>query len=161
VVWDVVDTCVFRGVESLRVITDVMGHSECRTEFSIARPLSLSVAVAMKGDARMRVDRRIVTAKQGSSEDAVAVAKEMSVPWVSKSGHMTYRIYRPNVAPFNAVAVEWECESLAEYDRLVTEFFALPGLGPLMEKRNEAMEPGGTHEIWNLVEQRQALKCEL
>ena len=99
----------------------------------------------------MILDRRTFTAEKGRRRDAVAMAKEVAELFTSKFG-VTYRIYTTNIGPFDAVAVEGEFESLAEYDRLWTEFLALPELAPLMDKWNEVTETGGTHEIWELEE---------
>jgi hypothetical protein len=99
----------------------------------------------------MIVDRRVVTMKRGHGEDAVALLKQVFDLWERKLGRVTYRIYTDKVAPFDSLAWEWECESLAEYDRLLTQFFALPELAPLMGEWSEATEAGGTHEIWNLA----------
>jgi hypothetical protein len=100
----------------------------------------------------MIVDRRIHEVKLGRGADARAVLKELYALWESKLGPITFRIYRPKVASYDMVVWESEFENLAECDRLLSEFFALPEFPPLMARWNEARQAGGTREIWNLVE---------
>ena len=100
----------------------------------------------------MIVDRRTFIYKRGRRNDAVAVLKEMLQLATSKFKGLTGRIYTPSIGPFDTLAMEGEYESLAEYERIQAEFFALPEVALLMEKWLEATETGGTHEIWDLEE---------
>jgi hypothetical protein len=62
------------------------------------------------------------------------------------------RLYLPEIAPFDQIAMEWEFADLAEYQSFWEEWFASPGGIAFLEKWNELTETGGTNEIWTLAE---------
>jgi hypothetical protein len=100
----------------------------------------------------MIADRRVFIAKKGHIDEAVALLREMAELFSKTFPGTTYRIYASHIAPFDSVAFESEYESLADYEKGVTEFFALPEAIALLERWNEVTEAGGTHEIWSLIE---------
>ena len=63
-----------------------------------------------------------------------------------------YRMYQSNIGTFDQVAFELEFEDLAAFDKFWSEWIALPETAAFMEKFNEMTLPGGTNEIWNLIE---------
>jgi len=101
----------------------------------------------------MLVNRRTFAAKKGRMDDAVAVLKEAAELINRSLSDATCRICRSDIGPFDTLAIEVEYESLAEYHRLATEYFASPEMASLLDKWNEVAETGGTNDIWTLVEQ--------
>ena len=99
----------------------------------------------------MIVDRETIPVSKDHNAEARAVIEEMFQIWEDNLGPITHRIYWPKVAPLDVVAFETEYESLAEYERLLAEFYALPELAPLWERWSKATRAGGTHEIWNVA----------
>ena len=63
---------------------------------------------------------------------------------------MSIRVYTPNIAPFDRLAVEWEYEDLAAYDKAWTEWQARSETAEFFEKWHQLTENGGTNEIWDL-----------
>ena len=59
-----------------------------------------------------------------------------------------FRIYIPQTGSLFVVAVEWEYESPEEYDRLWTEWRALPEAAAFIERLYDLTEVGGTRELW-------------
>jgi hypothetical protein len=114
-----------------------------------------SILLGSDGDERrteMIVDRRTFRAKKGQKHEAAAVLKEVAKLFTAKVKDVPIRIYHSHMGTFDTVAMEVEYESLAEYERLMYSFFALPEMAPLMKKWNEVTETGGTHEMWGLEE---------
>ena len=94
----------------------------------------------------MIVNRRTFVAKRGRLEEAVAlVLAEM------ERTNTTPRVYVSETGLFETIAVEWELEGLAEYEKGWAEYFASPEAAPFLEKWAEITETGGTNEIWRLV----------
>jgi hypothetical protein len=96
----------------------------------------------------MIVNRRTFIAKRGCLD----AAAKMVVEELSKNDPpIPYRVYTANIAPFDSIAVEWEFEDLAAYEKAWTNWFARPETPEFMEKWNELTESGGKNEIWDLV----------
>ena len=100
----------------------------------------------------MIVERRVRIIKMGRRPEAVSALKEIFDLFQSEFGPVNHRIYRPRAAPAGVLAFEWEAENLAEYDRLLAELLALPEFAELDRRWMATLEPGGTDEIWELVE---------
>ena len=95
----------------------------------------------------MIVDRRTFVVKKGRMDEAVALAAEER-----SRIDGTYRIYRPTIGPIDVVAFEFEGGSLADNERGWVEWSATPEAAEFIKKWNELTEPGGSIEIWTLVE---------
>jgi putative lipoic acid-binding regulatory protein len=67
----------------------------------------------------MIVNRRTFNVKQGCEQELVALVLEEIVA-TSEDGSYTgtTRVYRSSIGTFNQLAVEWEYEDLAEYERV-------------------------------------------
>jgi len=95
----------------------------------------------------MLVNRRTFVVKRGRLEEAVALFMAEG----ERIG-ITGRIYVPETGSFDTIAMEREFESLEEYERLWSEYFASPEAAQFQEKWYDLTETGGTNEIWRLVE---------
>ena len=98
------------------------------------------------------VNRQTYNVKIGHADEVVAALKEATEQFSSYKHAL--RIYTPETGSFDVVAVEWEYESLEEYDRLWTEWRATPEAAAFNEKWSDLIERGGTNEIWHLAERR-------
>jgi hypothetical protein len=79
--------------------------------------------------------------------DAVAAERERD-GW---SGPV--RVYTPSIGTFDQLAVEWEYEDLAQYEKGWAEWSARSTTAAFMEKWVGLTKGGGTNEIWDLAEQ--------
>ncbi len=66
----------------------------------------------------------------------------------------SYRIYSPDISPYDVVVVEWEYEDLQEMRAVWDTWFAKPSTPEFFEKLFELTERGGHREIWGLAAQR-------
>jgi hypothetical protein len=62
------------------------------------------------------------------------------------------RIYTSNIGQFSQLAFEMEYEDLAAFEKMWTQWGARPTSADWMKKWLELHIPGGSNEIWNLVE---------
>ncbi len=97
----------------------------------------------------MVMNRRTFIVKRGRMQEAATVLK--AEVQRSPNAHRT-RIYVPEVAPFDVICAEGDFDSLAEYERYGTEYFAQPETSAFLERWFELTETGGTNEIWELVD---------
>lgn len=102
----------------------------------------------------MIVNRRTFNVKQGRMEELVALVLG-EIAAVSEDGSYTgaTRVYTSNIGTFNQMAVEWEYEDLAAYERGWAEWQARPTTAAFMQKFIDLTKGGGTNEIWTLAEQ--------
>ena len=97
----------------------------------------------------MIVNRRTFVIKRGRLGEAQALV----MAEVERTGTSAgFRLYLPSLGEFDRIAMEWEYESLSEYERQWNEFFSSPESAPFLEKWVELTETGGTNEIWMLAE---------
>jgi hypothetical protein len=85
-------------------------------------------------------------------EEAVALVKEGFE--ANKSYKHGYRIYTPEIGPFEVLVVEWEFESMEEQQRSWAEWAARPDTPAFFEKWFKLFERGGGTEIWKLAAHR-------
>ena len=99
----------------------------------------------------MIATRQTFKVKPGRMQEAVElVAKEIAAER-ERSGHSgRTRVYTPNIARFNQLAVEWKYESLAEHESFWAQWNARPTTAAFFQKWAEVSEGDGTAEIWNL-----------
>ena len=95
----------------------------------------------------MIVQRMTVNVKKGCMQELLEFLKE-----IRKKRGYNYRLYQSNLGTFDQIALEMELDDLAAFDKFWTEYFALPETPASDKKWNELTEPGGTNEIWNLIE---------
>ena len=101
----------------------------------------------------MIVNRRTFNVKQGRSQEAVELLAGEIAAEKERGGYSgTTRIYTSSIGQFDQVAVEWEYEDLAEYEKGWAEWEARPTTARVMEKWLELTKSGGTNEIWDLAE---------
>ena len=93
----------------------------------------------------MLVNRQTFNVKRGHTAEVVASLKAATEQFSSYKH--AFRIYTPETGSFDVVAVEWEYESLEEYDRLWTEWRATRAAA-FMEGWYDLTEGGGTSELW-------------
>ena len=96
----------------------------------------------------MIVERGTFNVKRGGMEGVVALV----LAEIEKSGPPNTRVFTPNKGPRDVLAIEWEFESLAECEKFWADWLAKPETPAFMEKWNDAVERGGTDEIWTLAE---------
>jgi LPS sulfotransferase NodH len=97
----------------------------------------------------MIVNRRTFIVKRGRLEEVVALIMAET----KRVGQTpVVRLYLPEIAAFDQIAMEWEFENLAEYQRFWEEWFASPQGVAFLEKWNDLTETGGANEIWTLAE---------
>lgn len=102
----------------------------------------------------MIVDRRTFNVKRGCLEELLTLVKaEQERIRQQYSYTHALRNYTPLVAPFGTLVIEGEWESLADYEKFWNEWPASPEGSAFMKKWSEMLEHGGTHEIWELVDQ--------
>jgi len=95
----------------------------------------------------MLVSRRTFTVKRGRIEEAVALVKANR----EQIGG-THRIYVSITGTFDTIALEFEGESVDEGIKAFAEYFATPEGAAFGKKWFDLTEPGGTNEMWALVE---------
>ena len=95
----------------------------------------------------MIVQRLTWLAKRGHVMEAVKLA----VAERERTGS-THRIYESYFGPHNTIAVEFEFEDFEELETFWSEWSATSESAAFMEKWRDLLEPGGTDEIWTLVE---------
>lgn len=97
----------------------------------------------------MIVNRRTFKIKHGKEWEVVELLKAENerLQWP-----ITSRVYMSKIAPWGQLVVEWEFEDLAAYDKYWTDWEALPETKTFMKKWLKLTRPGGTNEIWDLVE---------
>ena len=101
----------------------------------------------------MIVNRRTFTVKPGRMQEAVeSVVKETAAEKERGGYSGTVRIYTSSIGQFDQLAVEWEYESLAEYEKAWAEWGARPTTAEFMEKWIELVKAGGINEIWDLAD---------
>ena len=95
----------------------------------------------------MLVERREHRMKPGTVEQALALVKEtMSFPKCPQAKC----VYRSRIGPGDTVTIEWEWESLAQYEKAWAEFSATPGWASFLKKWTPIAEELKT-EIWTVV----------
>lgn len=62
------------------------------------------------------------------------------------------RLYRARTGHHNTLAVEWEFDSLADWETFSAQLFASPENAPFFRRWAELAPLGSTTEVWNLVE---------
>jgi hypothetical protein len=98
----------------------------------------------------MIVNRRTFIVKVGHMDQLLALMKEAKEQFTTVEH--AWRNYAPEIGPNDVMAMEWEYESLEEYEKDWAEWGATPEAAAFMEKWNQMTESGGSNEIWRLVE---------
>ena len=98
----------------------------------------------------MIVNRRTFVVKRGRIDQFLALAREAREQ--SSSSARAFRVYAPDIGSLDKVALEWEYESLEEYEKDWAEWATTPETAALQETVYDLTETGGTNEIWRLVE---------
>ncbi len=101
----------------------------------------------------MIVERRTFLVKATKEQELVELIKAAIEANTIFTG--TYRIYIPEIGPFNVVAVEWEYEDLEEM-QAVWDAWWEPNLATqeFWEEWVALTERGGQREVWQLAAQR-------
>jgi hypothetical protein len=99
----------------------------------------------------MIVNRRTWIAKKGCMDkviaETLAVFKQLGPPWDKA------RIYVECIAPFDQFGCEVEFESLAQYEQMLNDCVSRTP-ADFWPRWRGLIEPGGTNEIWTLVENK-------
>ena len=95
----------------------------------------------------MIVQRMNVNVKQGRMQELLDFLKKDR-----KKGGYNYRLYQSNLGTFDQISIEMEFENLAAHEKFWNDWNALSETPAFFEKWNELTKPGGTNEIWWLVE---------
>ena len=96
----------------------------------------------------MLVDRRILNVAGDMMDDALALLAEERVrlDW-----DRPVRIYKPNVAAFDQVVVEFEFDDWAEMEAFWSRW-QTAGAEAFFAKWADVALPGGRRELWETVE---------
>lgn len=100
----------------------------------------------------MIVERWTFLVKLGCQEAVVKMLKE-EIEGNTVFTH-SYRIYTPDIGPYDVVVVEWEYEDLQEMQASWDAWYAKSSTPEVGAKWNELTRPGGHREIWGLAAQR-------
>ncbi len=98
----------------------------------------------------MIVNRLTIPVKVGKTQEVLALLAADNKRF--KPPH-AYRVYMSNIGTSDTVCIEWEFESLIEYEPWRENWLPTPEAQAFMQKSNELVEHGGIREIWNLVAQ--------
>ncbi|MBN1935050.1 MAG: hypothetical protein JW934_10315 [Anaerolineae bacterium] len=93
----------------------------------------------------MIVNRRTFVAKRGCLQEAAEMLNQEAEKMGLKS---SFRLYVPEVAPFDVIAVEIEFENWEQYHKTWAEWS--PG-DAFWSKWYACTESGGVNEVWSLV----------
>jgi hypothetical protein len=80
---------------------------------------------------------------------AQQLVQEANVP--EASALRGWRAYRSRTGTTNTVALEWEFESLADWEAFAAQFFALPANADYFRKWMEVEPSSGTCEVWDVI----------
>ena len=95
----------------------------------------------------MLVQRWEHKVKPGHVQEAVALTKEaLALP----NAPQYKRVYTSRIGESNRLAVEWEWESLADYEKAWPAFFATPGWAAFAKKW-DAIRDESKEEFWTAV----------
>jgi hypothetical protein len=97
----------------------------------------------------MIVQRVTFKVKLGCMDKLVELFKAQVATWDKP---INWRAYTIRFGESDRVAIEFEYENLAEFDKVETAMWAKPEAAKFYKKTLELIETGGTIEIWNLVE---------
>ncbi len=92
--------------------------------------------------------RDIFQAKYGKGGELVALFKEARQKWPGGAKY-GYRILTDASGPFFTVVTETEVESLAEWEKLITEVFSLPDFNDWFARSLPLVE-SGRREFYNI-----------
>ena len=114
-------------------------ESGARNEFwSIAKSWNIEATANAE---KILVNRRVWVARPGMAGDAI----DFISSWFDEyTWPGAVRVYRNHIAPFDHVALEVECESLAAYEEHWGRWTATHKEGAKL------VESGGTNEIWTV-----------
>ena len=97
----------------------------------------------------MYVNRKIFTAKPGTAQDVFELCRRI----LSRHPYPhTTRVYRNVVGEGKHVIVEFECESLADYEKIHPQWLA--GWPEDLGAEWQSFEIDGRDEFWEVVEQK-------
>ena len=96
----------------------------------------------------MIVNRLIVPVKAGKTQEFLALLAADNQRF--KPPH-AYRVYTSNIGTSDTVCVEWEFESLSEYEPWRENWLPTLEAQAFMQKMNELVERADIREIWDLV----------
>ena len=86
-------------------------------------------------------------------EEARKVWMEVRTP--ESSALRGFRGYQARTGLTNTLALEWEFESLADWEAFLPQFAALPANAEKLRRWDELVPGGATVEIWDLLESGQ------
>jgi len=104
----------------------------------------------------MIVERRTFLVKTMKEQEVVDLIKAATEANIEAGGVSTgsYRIYIPEIGPFNVVAVEWEYKDLEEMQADWEAWETNLATPEFWEKWCALTERGGDREVWRLAAQR-------
>ena len=100
----------------------------------------------------MIVNHRTLNVKPGRTQEAVELITAEIAADRERGYSGAVRIYTPSIGRFDQLAVEWEYEDLAEYEKGWAEWRAQPTTAEFMKKWLQLTKGGGINEIWDLAE---------
>ena len=91
----------------------------------------------------MYINRRTFKVKPGAMEEAVKLAK-----YEIERSESNGIVYTAEFGPFDVMVVDFQFESLAEYQKGWSEWATTPEAVKFLEKWHTLVESGGTNELW-------------
>ncbi len=100
----------------------------------------------------MIVDRRTIHCKQGRAVDVADLLSEAIAQNTSYTGN--YRIYMPDIGPYDVVVIECEYEDVQALRAAQQAWREFTDQTAFWEEWKAVTERGGHGEIWQLASQR-------
>ena len=104
----------------------------------------------------MLVNRRTFVVNKPYFEEALGLLVELGQLTKRVAPDTAFRVYASEYGPFDTMAFEVETENLTTVEQFFTRLNTDPQVagrfGELFRRWQEITAPGGTNEIWRLVE---------
>ena len=104
----------------------------------------------------MLVNRRTFVVNKPYLEEALGLLVELGQLTKRVAPDAVVRVYASEYGPFDTIACEVETENLTTVEQLFTRLNTDPQVagrfGELFRRWQEITAPGGTNELWRLVE---------
>ena len=97
----------------------------------------------------MLVNRMTFNTKVGRTGELVELIKS-GVDFGLPTPPRAWRVYWPNISPYDVVIAEVEFQSLEEHAVYWEKWRTSPQVGEFLDKMQQLTERGGTDEVWHV-----------